>query len=209
MKELNEPDQIELYIRKSGIKEKLSTEGIIFKVFRYEKGELLASPVEPLDHILFPVEGKAVIYGIRNDGTSFPISEIRKGDIIGIIGDVEFTGSDEPVLFVEASKPVVCLAIDIKAYRKILMNDVTFLQTILASFAGKFRKIITIDAMSGNIEERVLNYMENLSPEHELYRISEAIYALRCSRRQLQRVLRKLADEGKIMKTGKGRYKLS
>lgn len=206
MKELNEPDQIELYIRKSGIKEKLSTEGIIFKVFRYEKGELLASPVEPLDHILFPVEGKAVIYGIRNDGTSFPISEIRKGDIIG---DVEFTGSDEPVLFVEASKPVVCLAIDIKAYRKILMNDVTFLQTILASFAGKFRKIITIDAMSGNIEERVLNYMENLSPEHELYRISEAIYTLRCSRRQLQRVLRKLADEGKIMKTGKGRYKLS
>ena len=206
MKELNEPDQIELYIRKSGIKERLSTEGIIFKVFRYEKGELLASPVEPLDHILFPVEGKAVIYGIRNDGTSFPISEIRKGDIIG---DVEFTGSDEPVLFVEASKPVVCLAIDIKAYRKILMNDVTFLQTILASFAGKFRKIITIDAMSGNIEERVLNYMENLSPEHELYRISEAIYALRCSRRQLQRVLRKLADEGKIMKTGKGRYKLS
>lgn len=206
MKELNEPDQIELYIRKSGIKEKLSTEGIIFKVFRYEKGESLASPVEPLDHILFPVEGKAVIYGIRNDGTSFPISEIRKGDIIG---DVEFTGSDEPVLFVEASKPVVCLAIDIKAYRKILMNDVTFLQTILASFAGKFRKIITIDAMSGNIEERVLNYMENLSPEHELYRISEAIYALRCSRRQLQRVLRKLADEGKIMKTGKGRYKLS
>ena len=127
----------------------------------------------------------------------------------GIIGDVEFTGSDEPVLFVEASKPVVCLAIDIKAYRKILMNDVTFLQPILASFAGKFRKIITIDAMSGNIEERVLNYMENLSPEHELYRISEAIYALRCSRRQLQRVLRKLADEGKIMKTGKGRYKLS
>lgn len=206
MKELNEPDQIELYIRKSGIKEKLSTEGIIFKVFRYEKGELLASPVEPLDHILFPVEGKAVIYGIRNDGTSFPISEIRKGDIIG---DVEFTGSDEPVLFVEASKPVVCLAIDIKAYRKILMNDVTFLQTILASFAGKFRKIITIDAMSGNIEERVLNYMENLSPEHELYRISEVIYTLRCSRRQLQRVLRKLADEGKIMKTGKGRYKLS
>lgn len=206
MKELNEPDQIELYIRKSGIKEKLSTEGIIFKVFRYEKGELLASPVEPLDHILFPVEGKAVIYGIRNDGTSFPISEIRKGDIIG---DVEFTSSDEPVLFVEASKPVVCLAIDIKAYRKILMNDVTFLQTILASFAGKFRKIITIDAMSGNIEERVLNYMENLSPEHELYRISEAIYTLRCSRRQLQRVLRKLADEGKIMKTGKGRYKLS
>lgn len=206
MKELNEPDKIELYIRKSGIKERLSTEGIIFKVFRYEKGELLASPVEPLDHILFPVEGKAVIYGIRNDGTSFPISEIRKGDIIG---DVEFTGSDEPVLFVEASKPVVCLAIDIKAYRKILMNDVTFLQTILASFAGKFRKIITIDAMSGNIEERVLNYMANLSPEHELYRISEAIYTLRCSRRQLQRVLRKLADEGKIMKTGKGRYKLS
>ena len=51
--------------------------------------------------------------------------------------------------------------------------------------------------------------MANLSPEHELYRISEAIYALRCSRRQLQRVLRKLADEGKIMKTGKGRYKLS
>lgn len=206
MKELNEPDQIELYIRKSGIKEKLSTEGIIFKVFRYEKGELLASPVEPLDHILFPVEGKAVIYGIRNDGTSFPISEIRKGDIIG---DVEFTGSDEPVLFVEASKPVVCLAIDIKAYRKILMNDVTFLQTILASFAGKFRKIITIDAMSGNIEERVLNYMENLSPEHELYRISEVIYTLRCSRRQLQRVLRKLAEEGKIRKIGKGRYKLS
>ena len=38
--------------------------------------------------------------------------------------------------------------------------------------------------------------------------IEEATNYLHCSRRQLQRILKKLCDEGKIIKEGKGKYKI-
>ena len=38
--------------------------------------------------------------------------------------------------------------------------------------------------------------------------IEEATNYLHCSRRQLQRILNKLCDEGKMIKEGKGKYKI-
>lgn len=38
--------------------------------------------------------------------------------------------------------------------------------------------------------------------------IEEATNYLHCSRRQLQRILKKLCDEGKMIKEGKGKYKI-
>ena len=38
--------------------------------------------------------------------------------------------------------------------------------------------------------------------------IEEATNYLHCSRRQLQRILKKLCDEGKMIKEGKGKYRM-
>ena len=65
-----------------------------------------------------------------------------------------------------------------------------------------------VDSVVATIEERLLLYMRNECPFYELKGIEAATMQLRCSRRQLQRILKKLCMEKKIEKTGKGRYRL-
>ena len=49
--------------------------------------------------------------------------------------------------------------------------------------------------------------MKRNAPAFELNGIEAAVLQLRCSRRQLQRVLKKLCETGQVEKTGKGRYR--
>ena len=45
-------------------------------------------------------------------------------------------------------------------------------------------------------------------PEETLSGLERETFRLHCSARQLQRVLNQLAAEGRVEKTGKGRYRL-
>ena len=58
-----------------------------------------------------------------------------------------------------------------------------------------------------SIEERFLYYLKYYC-YGSLKSIEEATNYLHCSRRQLQRILKKLCDEGKMIKEGKGKYKI-
>lgn len=64
-----------------------------------------------------------------------------------------------------------------------------------------------MDVAAATIEERVVLYMQ-ATPGQELWGIENAVLQLRCSRRQLQRVLKKLCASGRAEKTGKGCYRL-
>lgn len=52
-------------------------------------------------------------------------------------------------------------------------------------------------------------YVLGNAPTYELCSIESALYILHCSRRQLQRVLSKLCQEGFLLRTGKGHYRLN
>ncbi len=206
MEEIRDPNRIEKLMENSRINTKLKLTGIEARVYRYCKGELITSPEKPLADVLFPVSGRAVIYGIRTGGTSFPVSDVKKGDVIG---EMEFVDMVETPLFVEVKQTMECIAISSTKYRSQLSEDCIFLHTLLDSFSSKFRRILETEGEAGDTEERVMNYMENIAPSHEIKDISNIVYTLRCSRRQLQRVLRALTEQGKIERIGRGHYKLS
>lgn len=83
-----------------------------------------------------------------------------------------------------------------------------FLQMLLRSYGEKLRLFAFVDVPAETIEERVLLYLRHVCPSHELRGIEAAVLQLRCSRRQLQRVLAKLCASGEVEKLGKGRYRL-
>lgn len=97
----------------------------------------------------------------------------------------------------------------IKVSARRLNSDLKFLHTLLRSYREKLRLFALVDTPARNTEQRVLLYLEKISPAHSLEGITGAVLQLRCSRRQLQRVLSKLCAEGKVIKTGKGRYQLA
>lgn len=199
------PQLVAPYLERAKIAEYFDTEELNFSLCRYEKGELLTTPLERTEELMFVIEGSVKIYGLRSDGVMTPVNQMSAPVLLG---DIEFTRGDKPLFFSEAVTEVTCLTLSLDEYRERLSADVRFLHTLLDSYAEKLQLFSFLDAQTVTIEERVLVYLENYCPGGELVGIEEAVLRLRCSRRQLQRVLKSLCEEGKVMKTGKGRYKL-
>ena len=75
MEYIRDQQRLEQYLRQEKILCRFETENLDFRLVRYQKGELLTSPFKSLPDFLFLVQGKIKIYGLREDGSSFSISQ--------------------------------------------------------------------------------------------------------------------------------------
>lgn len=206
MKRIDDPRRIEELRAASGVCRLFDTVGLSFQAFRFEKGEYLVAPGRRMDWLLFLVEGRVRIYGIRESGSLLPVDRL---DSPALLGDLEFVEDGRSAFYAEACGDVVCLALYVPAFRPALDKDLRFLHVLLHAYADKIRMFSAMDLTAATIEERVLLYMTTACPSQELRGIEAAVLQLRCSRRQLQRVLKKLCAEGRVEKVGKGRYRLT
>lgn len=205
MKVINGKKQIAYWLEKENILKNFDTPNLMFRGYIYEKGEYITAPNKRLDKILFLVEGVVQIYGIRDDGSISPINQIKSP---AVIGDLEFSNHGISPFFTEAKTSVTCISLSTQKYRKELDCDLRFLHMLLRAYAYKLEIYTTFDTVATTLEERVLLYMKNVCPSCELRGIEAALLPLRSSRRQLQRVLKKLCEERKVEKIGKGTYRL-
>lgn len=192
-------------MEKAKINDYLNTDQLHFSVHQYSAGELLCSPNDGLKDILFIVQGTVKIYSIHEDGS---LTSVRLESHPAILGDIEYVIRNFNTLFVEAHTDVVCLVLSVSRYRDILDRDIDFLHLLLSSIAYKFSSFSTLHRKNITVEDRLLMYMETFCENGTLSGIEEATMQLHCSRRQLQRILKKLCDEKKIEKTKKGTYQL-
>lgn len=177
----------------------------VMKLIQFDKGELLNHPLKPMDGFLLIIEGNITIYDISRDGSIRYVSRTGAGTLIG---EMEFIGVDSHLLYTEASEPVLCLSIPFKENREVLENDPVFLRFVLSQLAKKLSMSSELDAMGQTLEEKVLLYLRKIQPDHEICSVNETMQIIHCSRRQLQRVLKKLCDEGTLVKTSRGHYRL-
>lgn len=206
MNTIKDKKQIAQWIEQAHIMEYFDTPDLEFHAYRYEKGEFITWFDRHLDELLFLVEGTIQIYGIRENGGILPVTE---AECPAIIGDIEYTGHGISPFFVETKTPAICIALSVKKYRSQLDCDLRFLHMLMESYCSKIITFSMVDINTTTLEERLLIYMKHIWPLSELNGVESAILQLRCSRRQLQRVLKKLCLEGRITKIGKGRYRLN
>lgn len=206
MQHITDTAQIERWMEQGNIRSLFDTPDLVFHARRYEKGEIISSPYQPMKELLFLTEGTVQIYALRKDGSLRPISLTQHP---ALLGDVEFCTRGKSTFFAEARTDTTCLTLSVERYRTQLDCDIAFLHTLLASYNRKISIMSAMDIVPPTLEERVLFYIKNICPDNELKGVGTAIFQLRCSRRQLQRVLKKLCGEGKLCKTGKGCYKIT
>lgn len=175
-----------------------------FIVIEYEEGETIINPLEKTQYIQFVLEGTLLISFIDQEGRQTIVSQSEE---LCILGDMEFVDDLKPMFFAEAKTKVKTLALSLKEYKKNLNQDLQFLHTLLNSIASKLKQSSTNQFVYQSVEERFLHYMHYYC-EDSLKSIEEAINYLHCSRRQLQRILKKLCDENILIKEGKGKYKI-
>lgn len=182
------------------------SDNLNFKLIKYEKEEILNSPLKPLKNFLFVVEGKIKVYGLRNDGSIYTVD---MADSQAVLGDVEFCSNTVSPFFVEAIEDVLCIALSIEENRFVLEHDTKFLRFLLTRTVNKMVLLSKLDLVSQSLEEKVLLYLRDIQPDHTMHGINSAVVYLHCSRRQLQRVLKKMCDDKKIEKIKKGTYILA
>lgn len=205
MKKISDPKIIQSYLQATELQSRFDTPNLPFMLFEYEKHELIASPVARLEYLLFIVSGTIHIFGIHHNGGIFPVNSVSQGMILG---NCEFFSEGNTAFYVEAKTNVLCFALSIEEHKSVLDRDTQFLHTMIGSFFSTYRLLADIELPAQSLEERFLLYLKNIAPDHQLASISTGIMQLRCSRRQLQRVVKKLCEEGILEKNGKGKYRL-
>ena len=188
-----------------GIHRFFSDPDLPFAMVQFDKGEYLNNLLDPSRYISFIISGTIRILNIRDDGSMY---EIASGSGFTCLGDLEFASGDVSPYLVEAVRKTVCIAVPLKECRKKLENDPVFLRYILRSVARKLHAATAMAAGPKTLEEKVLYFMENECENQTLKGVEKASYALSCSKRQLLRILKRLCEEGRVVKTAKGAYLL-
>lgn len=203
MEIVRQPQKLKEYIEQYKISEIFETEVLHFRLFHYEKGEFLASPLKQTKDILFLVDGSVQIYGIGS-GTGF--SPITVAYVPTIFGDLEFATGKPSLFYAEAQNDVYCLALSLSQYEEQLHRDIHFLNKILLSVGNKLALFSSMETSGNTLEERLNYYMDHFCENGLLCGINNAMLQLHCSRRQLQRILAKMCKNGKVQKLKKGIY---
>ena len=206
MEVIRDTARVEELIAYYDIRSLFDTQDLSFSGVLYQKGEILYSPLNPLQHILFLVRGSVEMYDLHHDGSRVPIALLSG---FTMIGEREFIAPGSTRFFLEAVEECICIALPIEANRAALDRDLRFLHYMLAILADKFELGMETDASSGTLEDRLLDYLRFEAGDHALVELEPALFQLRCSRRQLQRVLKKLCETGALVKLGKGHYRLN
>lgn len=205
MEVLHKPALMKYYLERYGIMESFSTLNLQFRLLRFEKGEYLTSPDKRMDEILFLVKGNVQIYNLQSDSGISPVAPVCPG---AIFGDMEFATGHPSAFYTEAMNTVLCIGLSLSRYGEILKQDAVFLFRMIYSLGSKLEDFLILETSGKSLEEQVLFYLEHFCGQGCMHSVNTAVMHLHCSRRQLQRVLKKLCDDGRIEKKQRGTYKL-
>ncbi len=205
MKVLGTEEAVRL-VEQYHVAEFFDTPDLPFRAFLYRSGEVITSPLNPLEDLLILVRGSVRICQLEESGEWKLIADVVRG-CGQIFGDMEFACETPTSFFTEAVEECVCIALSMEECGERLHRDVRFLHRILRSMGEKVRYNLDQGICSASLEERLLSLFQD-APNHSLTGIEGTAQRLRCSRRQLQRVLKKMCEEGTLRRTGRGQYRM-
>lgn len=206
MRQIQDPRQVERCLTHYHIREMFDTPDLPFRLYEYAPGEMLNILHPPAEYLKLIVKGEYTIFFDSSLGQRYVLEH---SDGPTILGDFEFCASDYLSSWQRAETTVYSVELPLLTIRSTLMHDVRFLQTLLKSITEKIvRKSTPLREGAFTLEELVLYHLRYESPTHSIENVSQTAQQLHHSRRQLQRVLQKLAAQGVVQQVRPGHYLL-
>ncbi len=205
MREIQDKALLDHYIRKFHIRSFFDTPDLPFRLYEYQPGEMI-NMVHPMEEsIKFIVEGVFDHYKIQEDGSAYLIAHC---DGFGFMGDLAFCGRQPPGRYQEVIETVRAVELPLEPLRRTLENDNRFLRFLLDTMAQRMTASMHIRSDMVTAEQALVAYLRWRCPDRTITNVSEAAFHMNYSRRQLQRALKALTENGTLVKTGKGHYTL-
>ena len=205
MREIQNPELLEHYIRKFHIRSFFDTPDLPFRLYEYAPGEMI-NVVHPLEvSIKFFVEGVFDHYTLLEDGTPYLLFHC---DSFGFMGDLAFCRRQSQNRYQEVIETVRAVELPLEPLRPVLEQDNRFLRFLLDNMAQQMTMTTHIRTDMKSAEDALLAYLRWRCPNHTIVNVTEAAFHMNYSRRQIQRVLKTMTENGTLIRTGKGCYTL-
>lgn len=205
MEKCYEKRQADYWLKKTGLADQFDTKGLDFFIIQYQKGEFLSRQEQPIECFQFIISGDVALYYLDENGERRNVV-LMEGR--GLLGDMEFVVGALPAFFSEAVTPVTVLALPMEKNRRRLEGDCRFLMYLLRQ-ASQI-KILTArnQVVLSGLKERFFYHLKYECPNQMTAGMDRTAAKLSCSRRQLQRVVKELLEQGVLEKRGRGAYQL-
>ena len=205
MREIRDPELLEHYIQKNHIRSFFDTQNLPFRLYEYAPGEMI-NVVHPMDESLkFYVEGVFNHYTLLEDGTPYLLAHC---DSFGFMGELAFCRRQPQNRYQEVVETVRAVELPLEQMRPVLEQDNRFLRFLLDTMAQRMTMSVHVRVSESSARQALLAYLRWSCPDHTITNVGETAFQLNFSRRQLQRVLKDLTDQGTLIRTGKGCYAL-
>jgi CRP-like cAMP-binding protein len=207
MKEIIDHEQTMHYLEAHGI-EDIFNEPLIphLTLFSFDEGEFICTQAQSSDYLYVLVKGKLKIYTTSAEGRMLIISFKTP---LEVIGDIEYIRNIDIINTVEAVSPVLMIGVQYRWLKKYSSDYSPLLQFLLDIITKKF--FIKSNAMNFNlmypVEVRLASYLLSVSYDEsdDLFRgqlsissLPDAANLIGTSYRHLNRVIKKLSEEGLI-----------
>ena len=134
---------------------------------------------------------------------AFSLYQFEKGERLDILNPEEYLS-----FLVNGSIEISCIVLPLGTAKEFLLDDNRFLRYLLTSVTEKLMLYSSSQSIFSTLEEAFLSYLSKRCPDQTFSGVEKMAMQLHCSRRQLQRVLKKLLEEGRLTKLSKGSYRL-
>ena len=207
MVECNDHKLMKAYMTKYGIREFFSTENLPFRMYRYDVGDIMNVLHPQEQYLKFIVDGRIGVDTVDREGNLLRIVETSA---FVYYGEVEILGRSFSIHYHQVLETVYSIELPWEPLREILWNDLKFLQFLVQHMSRSiYIATNNAEASSEDIQSRLLRYIKHECKDGTFSGMEETAKRLRCSRRQLQRVVCQLVEEGRLVKTGWGTYSMA
>ena len=201
MKKIDDQKLLDTYLNKYHLQEYLQEYDPT--LYSFDANETLNQKLNPRQFLLFLVSGTVLLQSFHLDGS---ISQLTKTHAFTCFGEMELGYPEGKQNIIKTLTNCTFIAIDIQQYQSKIENDPKLLKLLLRSVVQKIAIISDMLYETSNVQSRVLLYLENETKDHTIRGVEQLSQHLNCSRRQLQRVIKKMVDDGILEKKKKGVY---
>ena len=167
---------------------------------KVQAGELLINGEEACWGFSFIKSGVLRVYRLNDEGREVTLYRLRKGDscFMSVICALTQSKTHAYVRVEEDSELVI---LPMLLFEKYLMNHPVYLQFVFKNLYEKFLSVIQVveNVTFNSIEQRVIDYLQQLSRGGLLYRTHEQIaFDIGSTREVVSRTLKSLERKGKV-----------
>lgn len=179
------------------------------KLVHYSKGEIIVMYGQSSDKLFILVSGKVKFYCIADNYEEYFFFSAKNE---GLFGEVEYALGIPSISQSEVVEDCECIIIPIEKNRQYLDNDLKFQTFVAQILARKYNDLRSnyVDVEAFSLEERLARYLVGLKEQEEIGNLRQISKVMRCSYRQLLRIISKFCEAGYLerMQT-KGKYRIA